>query len=110
VNRHGHEDCTHGPGSAWTLEPDRRWFTRCDTCGRFRLWADYFEVYGARSNWWWECERCLLATVTAYAEEKARESKDRTVEPPQACYCCRAECTYDGCICELYAGRATEDD
>jgi hypothetical protein len=68
-----HKDCDHGPGAAWVLDPTRQWFTRCDACNRFRLWGDYFEVY----DWepatcgWWECEQCLLKTVTAWGEKQA---------------------------------------
>jgi hypothetical protein len=69
-----HEGCEHGPGTGWALEPTRRWFSRCDTCNQFRLWADYFEVYGAISHWWWECERCLLTTITTWGEKQANES------------------------------------
>jgi hypothetical protein len=53
-------------------------------------------------------ERILLSPkqVKALLEfigaEKARA--------PTACYCCRDECTYDGCLCELHAGRAVEDE
>jgi hypothetical protein len=77
-----HKGCSHGPGTSWTLEPTWRLFTRCDTCGVFRLWADYFEMYGSRwphsmNRWWWECERCLLRTITACAEQEARESTSR---------------------------------
>ncbi|KKK51522.1 hypothetical protein LCGC14_3114130, partial [marine sediment metagenome] len=53
---HGHDNCSHGPARAWVMQPDRRWFARCDTCNVFRLWADYYEVYGVVSRWWWECE------------------------------------------------------
>jgi hypothetical protein len=56
------------PINSWTLAPSRRWFARCDVCEIFRLWADYFETY-RKSGWQWECERCLLATITRVAEE-----------------------------------------
>ena len=61
----------------WNMEPTRRWFCRCDECGMFRLWADYFDVYYTEGGFHWECERCLLKTITAYSEELARVSSDR---------------------------------
>ena len=82
-----HSDCEHGPGVLWVLEPTRRWLARCDTCHRLRLWADYFEVYaeGEGHCWWWECERCLLKTITASVERLARESSDRTLREKEPC-------------------------
>jgi hypothetical protein len=71
MTKRRHKGCEHGQGGAWTLAPTRRWFKRCDSCGQFRLWADYFEVYDAGVCWWWECERCLLATITAWGEKEA---------------------------------------
>ena len=68
---HGHDNCSHGPARAWVMQPDRRWFARCDTCNVFRLWADYYEVYGVVSHWWWECEKCLLETVVSETDRLA---------------------------------------
>ena len=84
-NEERHDECGHGPGTAWTLTSDRRFFARCDTCHKFRLWADYFEVYtginddDVESCWWWECKRCLLKTVFAFAESEAKESTGRSL-------------------------------
>lgn len=68
-----HENCAHGAGNAWTIEPSRRYFKRCDTCHTLRPWANYFEVYFAdvdkeETCWWWECTACLLETISDYAE------------------------------------------
>ena len=66
----GHKNCQHGRGASWTLEPARRWFDRCGTCKAFRPWGDYYEVYGEVDRWWWECERCLIATISTAVEEE----------------------------------------
>ena len=68
-----HKYCTHGPGNAWTREPILRFFFRCDTCRLFRPWANYFEVYSIDVDkettcWWWECEMCLIKTISNYSE------------------------------------------
>lgn len=68
-----HEGCTHGTGNSWTSEPSRMFFKCCDTCGTFRPWANYFEVYDADVDlattcWWWECELCLIKTASDYRE------------------------------------------
>lgn len=60
------------PINSWVLEPTRRYLTRCDDCRRLRLWGDYFETYRpispGRGSWWWECERCLLKSITRVVE------------------------------------------
>lgn len=73
---------------SWAIDPDRRWFARCDHCGRRRLVADYYEVYGnvdadhiaacqscqdkqrtpGTMVWWWECARCLISTLSSIVE------------------------------------------
>lgn len=68
-----HEDCTHGDGNAWAITPDRRYFKRCDTCNTFRLWEDYREVYfvdveNEGNCWWWECTKCIIKTISDYAD------------------------------------------
>ncbi|KKN84490.1 hypothetical protein LCGC14_0289520 [marine sediment metagenome] len=68
-----HGGCAHGTANAWTQEPTRRYFKRCDTCDTFRPWASYYEVYYAdvdreETCWWWECTKCLIKTVSDYAE------------------------------------------
>ncbi len=71
--RQSHRNCLHGPGNAWTIEPTRRYFKHCDTCRTSRPWGNYFEVYFVDSDreetcWWWECETCLIKTISDYAE------------------------------------------
>jgi hypothetical protein len=68
-----HENISCAAGNAWALQPDRRYFKRCDTCGTFRVWANYYEVYYVdlgreETCWWWECTTCLIKTISDYAE------------------------------------------
>ncbi len=68
-----HDNCTHGTDNAWTIEPTRRYFQRCDSCGVRRPWANHYEVYYADADreeccWWWECTNCLIKTISDYAE------------------------------------------
>ena len=63
-------------GTSWTSEPDRHWFKRCDKCGTWRLWGNYYDVYGdygkgeeIRIVFWYECEPCLIQTISKYADE-----------------------------------------
>ncbi len=68
---------------SWITHATRRWFDHCDKCGRRRLVARYYEVYGECPGcdrcrekgreehiltWWWECTGCLIDTITAIAE------------------------------------------
>ena len=55
-----------------TLEGSRRWFARCNVCGRRRLVACYYEVYtdcGRHGSCWrWACGPCLMVIITDIAE------------------------------------------
>jgi len=78
------------------------WFHRCDRCGRRRLLGWYYEVYGridaahlaaceecwaevlrgqdggpllGSTVWWWECQGCLVQTITDVAERELKKMK-----------------------------------
>jgi len=60
----------------WTVSPMPGWFTRCDRCGRWRVFAHYHEFHtglGSESpsfgSWWRECMDCSFATVSAWGRE-----------------------------------------
>ncbi len=72
----------HAKATGWTTEHSRRWFARCDKCGKRRLVADYYEVYppldseGGLGGWWWECSWCLLRTVSQMVEDTLQQLED----------------------------------
>ena len=53
---------------AWTENPTRHWFARCDTCGKRRIHGDVYEAHGREDPdshteprvWWRVCSRCLI--------------------------------------------------
>lgn len=56
----------HARTAAWTSTATRRWVSRCDVCGQWRLVADYYECYapfGTGGGWWFSCGGCLLDVV-----------------------------------------------
>ena len=60
------------PGHSWVIEPSISWSKRCDNCQRWFLRQKFYEVYDEH-GWWWECPDCLITTITAAAEDWARE-------------------------------------
>lgn len=60
----------HAKASGWTSTGQRRWFTHCDQCRRWRLLGWYYEVYppidskGKEAGWWWACADCLVNIVS----------------------------------------------
>ncbi len=83
---HRHKGCTHGAGNAWTIEPTRRYFQHCDSCDVRFPWANHYEVYYVDEDreeccWWRECTKCLIKTISDYAEVWQLE-RDNTELPP----------------------------
>ncbi len=72
----------HAKAAGWTTHHSRRWFTRCDQCSKWRLVADYYEVYpplgseGDEAGWWWACTRCLLDIVSTMLEDTMKQMED----------------------------------
>ncbi len=65
----------HAKAAGWIAKGERKWFFRCDQCGRWRLVCYYYEVYPLRHSksgvvgWWYACADCLVSTVSALLEE-----------------------------------------
>ena len=59
----------HAEAAMWTEGRSRRWFARCDQCGKRRLVADYYEVYPPldgppeERGWWWACAYCMMSII-----------------------------------------------
>lgn len=59
----------HAKAAMWTEDHFRRWFGRCDQCDKWRLVADYYEVYpplhgpDEERGWWWACSWCLIDII-----------------------------------------------
>lgn len=60
----------HARADGWTSTGQRRWFTHCDQCRRWRTLGWYYEVYppidstGDEAGWWWACADCLVSVVS----------------------------------------------
>jgi len=55
----------HGPDcqvDAWTAETVVEWWNRCGRCNKWRVRAEYIEMYD-QHGWWPECLNCAVKTL-----------------------------------------------
>lgn len=94
----------HAEAAGWTANHYRRWCTRCDQCGKWRLVADYYEVYppldseGDAAGWWFACSWCLLDILSKQLEDTMqqldgmiREREEQHPPCKRVSVCCEEE-------------------
>ena len=88
----------HAKASGWTTEHTRRFFTHCDQCRKWRVAADYYEVYppldseGDEAGWWWACTSCLMDNISSMLEDTLKQidnliQKERPSNKKWQCEC-----------------------
>lgn len=57
--------------------PERRLYQQCCSCGRFRIFGKFVEMYGpSLAHWRYECLDCALKAMTNRAVEGKGEVSD----------------------------------
>lgn len=88
----------HAKADGWTTEHTRRFFTHCDQCSKWRVAADYYEVYppldseGDEAGWWWACTSCLMDNISSMLEDTLKQidnliQKERPSNKKWQCEC-----------------------